>query len=60
MAFRDITNYIKETYTSKEMRTYIDNLIVDVWVVTPAHLETKETRRLNKQLGISDVNYYGN
>ena len=60
MAFRDISIYIKETYTSNEIKTYVGSATVDVWVVTPERIMTKETRKLNKQLGISNLNYYGN
>jgi|TARA_R110002020_G_scaffold131140_3_gene293342 hypothetical protein len=53
MAFSDITKYIED-----------NNLIVmeggDVLIVTPVKLNTKEQRRLNRDIGVSKVNYTGN
>ena len=52
MAFSDITKYIED-----------NNLIVmeggDVFIVTPVKLNTKEQRRLNREIGVSKVNYTG-
>jgi hypothetical protein len=53
LAFRDIYKYLEEEY--KE-------LIKDrnSWVVNPYYLDNKYTRRLNRELGVSRVNYLGN
>jgi len=32
----------------------------DVWVITPAHLNTKEQRWLNAKLGLRGINRIGN
>jgi len=50
-ALEDIANHIRETYTSYDM--YRQN---DVWVVFPIHLNTKETRELNRRLGLHKIN----
>lgn len=49
MAFADISDYLKEEASF----SYGEH---DVWVVTPNALDTKETRRLNKELGLHKVN----
>ena len=33
---------------------------MDNFVITPSYLDTKESRRLNKKLGITSLNYFGN
>jgi hypothetical protein len=48
LAFRDIYKYLEEEY--KE-------LIKDR---NPYYLDNKYTRRLNRELGVSSVNYSGN
>lgn len=32
----------------------------DIWVVTPYSMDAKKQTRLNAELGISNVNYFGN
>jgi len=54
MAFKDMYECIKEN------NIQVTDRHGDTWVVTPAHLMTKETRRLNAELGINKLNYYGN
>ena len=49
-AFSDMTKYIKENNIPVQDR------IGDVWVVTPATLNNKEQRRLNKKLGLKNIN----
>lgn len=49
MAFADISDYLKE----EGAIAYGEH---EVWVVTPNALDTKETRRLNKELGLHKVN----
>lgn len=49
MAFADISDHLKE----EAAFSYGEN---DVWVVTPNALDTKETRKLNKELGLHKVN----
>jgi hypothetical protein len=52
-ALRDISEHIKkdlkETFGSK-----------DTWFVSATALNTKENRKLNRQLGINIVNHLGN
>tara|TARA_B110000902_G_C14095796_1_gene508709 strand:+ start:311 stop:547 length:237 start_codon:yes stop_codon:yes gene_type:complete len=54
VAFRDISEHIREKASSP---IGFEN---DVWQSTPRKMNNKETRRLNKLLGISNVNYYNN
>jgi len=54
IAFKDISNYIKEN----NIKVIGKNK--DVWFVTPSKLDTKRQRFLNRQLGISEVNYFKN
>ncbi len=51
IAFKDI---------SQELGT--DNLHgnMDNFAVTPSYLDTKKSRRLNKELGVTSLNYLGN
>ena len=52
MAFSDITKWLRDS----------DAIIMDgydVLMVTPVILNTKEQRRLNRELGVSKVNYKG-
>ncbi len=52
VAFKDITAYLKKKFPemySREPRA-------DYYVITPAALNTKETRRLNAELGLHRVN----
>lgn len=53
IALSDISQYVKK------------NKIViiksgDIWGVSANALDTKETRRLNEELGLDTVNYFGN
>ena len=48
-AFKDISRYIKETNTMKYNP-------LEIWNVRPSHLNTKENRRLNRELGLRGVN----
>ena len=50
IAMKDISDDIKK---SKKIVTDDNH---DVWVVTPAILNSKEQRKLNKELGISSLN----
>ncbi len=52
VAFRDISEHIREKASSPIGFGY------DVWQSTPIKMNNKETRHLNKLLGISNVNYY--
>jgi hypothetical protein len=52
-AFKDISEYLK----SKNIK--IMDKYKDVWVVTPNQLENKGTRKLNKELGLSNINKFG-
>ena len=47
IAFKDISKYLKKKY-GKKCRS--GNII------TPNQLETKENRRLNRELGLSGIN----
>ena len=53
IAFYDISKYLRGIggkITGKGNN-------VDIWVVNPTILNTKEVRRLNKELGIKNINY---
>lgn len=50
LAFRDISKWLRES----NIRVRANG---DVWVVTPQYLNTKEQRRLNRELGITKINY---
>ena len=52
-AFKDITADIKENAVTPDS-------VWDVWNVRPSHMDTKETRRLNRALGLSGINKIGN
>jgi hypothetical protein len=49
-ALKDISKHIKELY-SEELYGQ-----VDVWVCCAEHLNTKETRELNRRLGLHKIN----
>ena len=51
IAFKDI---------SSELGTNLHAGHEDNFLVTPSFLDTKETRRLNKLLGVNSLNYFGN
>ena len=52
IAAKDISKHIKES----EIEVFDENF--DVWVVTPSRMHTRETSRLNKQLGIHKINKF--
>jgi len=51
MALKDISEYFEKNNIK------ITDDHGDVFVVTPSHLDTKETRLLNRKLGLRNVNY---
>lgn len=53
VALRDISEHIKN---SDELVYSGNGSQRDIWVVTPAILDTKETRRLNAELGLRSIN----
>lgn len=55
LALRDIANYM-----NKEADIIIRDKYLDIWAVTAAQLDTKQNRRLNKELGIKNINYSRN
>jgi len=54
IAMKDISEYLH----SQNLQIVDEN--GDVWVVTPARMANKETRKLNIELGLHKVNKYGN
>jgi len=58
IAFVDISEYLKENYDNIVVN--LENNEKEVWVVTPELINSKLSRRLNKELGINKINYYGN
>lgn len=52
IALKDITDSMNGLSTKDENG--------DVWLVTAYRVDSKEQRRLNKELGISKINYFGN
>lgn len=52
VAFKDITEYLNENGR--------ESLFDEVWYVTPNEMNSKETRALNRELGIHKINKYGN
>lgn len=57
-AAKDISDYIAKS--KRVVRTYYGKGKIDVWVVTPYYLFNKESRSLNKKLGIAGINKIGN
>lgn len=53
-AFQDISEEIRKS----DLKLIDEN--DDVWIVTPSRMDNKETRRMNKELGINRLNYLGN
>ena len=51
-AAKDISDYIKN-HNIEVMGS------MDIWHVAPSTMQTKENRRLNRALGIKNVNYNG-
>lgn len=54
VALKDISEYL----TDQKVRSR--NKYGDVWIITPYRMFNKETRRLNDELNINKINYYGN
>jgi hypothetical protein len=54
IALRDIMEYQREIFKEKPAKFFAEDL------VTKNQIFTKETRRLNRQLGLHKLNYYGN
>ena len=54
VALSDISQYLTE------QNVRIIDEYGDGWVVTPARMYNKHTRKLNAELGVNKVNYYGN
>jgi hypothetical protein len=54
MALKDISNWIKENNIKIRDNKY------DVCFVTSSMLNTKKQRKLNKELGINNINYFCN
>jgi hypothetical protein len=52
-AFAEITADIKEN-------AVMSDTAWEIWNVRPSHMNTKETRRLNRQLGLGGINKIGN
>jgi len=53
MAMRDIVKYNKENNVKIVTGGHKN---IEVWEVTQRHLMTKEQRRLNEELGITNIN----
>lgn len=53
IALKDISDYL----ASQGEKIYDKNF--DVWVLTPHRMFNKETRRLNRALGIHKINKFG-
>lgn len=59
VALHDISVDIKQNY--KTTRSYDEDLKqMDLWVVMPHFLLTKQIRHLNKLLGVRALNHLGN
>jgi len=60
-AFKDISSWINETYKGDEITTRkgLKKGEVDVWIACPIHIDTKETIRLNRVLGLHKINKNG-
>lgn len=52
LAMKDISNYLKENY-------FVRDEYQDVWFVTPSFMMNKESRKLNKKLGLHKINMHG-
>ena len=52
IAFKDISKYLDEHYNRK--------ISSEQYLITPQHLQTKETRKLNRELGIHKINKLNN
>ena len=57
VAFRDISQNLREIYKDVVAER---GESFEEWVVTPEFFNNKDTRRLNRELGVSKVNYLGN
>lgn len=51
MAVKDINDYHKPILKEQQEKYHGDN-----YIITSQYLQTKETRRLNRELGISNIN----
>ena len=58
-ALKDISDYVKEEVLPNYHPKY-EPWVGESWVVSAKHLQTKDTRNLNKELGISGINKIGN
>ena len=56
LALRDIAEYVQE----EELKNGCNATGADTWFFSRSHFDLKETRRLNRQLGINKLNYMGN
>jgi len=59
LAHRDINRWISQNYKIDEIRTFYKGIGVrtaDTWVVRFEFLESKETSRLNRALGLHKIN----
>ena len=54
IALKDISNWLAE------QNVQIRDEHKDVWVVTPSIMYNKEQKKLNAELGVNRINYYGN
>lgn len=50
LAFSDMYDEIRENKTKDKKET------LESWTVTPEHICSKQTTRLNRQLGLSNIN----
>lgn len=53
IAMKDISDYLR----SQKLQIIDDK--GDVWIVTPIKMANKETRKLNKELGLHKINKLG-
>ena len=54
IALHDIAEWMKQ------QNIQIKDKVGDVWVISAWKIDCKEQRKLNKELGVSKVNYSGN
>lgn len=54
IALKDISKYLIE------QNIPIRDKNGDTWVVTPTRMYNKDSRKLNAELGINKIHYYGN
>lgn len=58
IALKDMREYLKNNFPNPV--TYTKDGELEVWAVFPSSVYNKETRQLNRQLGITNINYFGN